>query len=267
MFDFLASDSFPFERAYGVVDAATIHLMAGDPDEVFPLASVTKPIGAWATLVAVSQGKLSLDDAVTEPSGATVRHLLAHASGVPMTEGEALTEPGKRRIYSNYGFDLLAREVERAVEMPSGQWVRIAVLDPLGMDTATVDGSIAYAGRASLDSLAKFAQELLRPTLIDAELAAAATSPQFPGLAGVLPGFGKQKNNLWGLGLEIRGEKSPHWTGDDFSPATFGHFGQSGSFIWVDPQIGRAGVFLGEKPFSEEHARVWPELTNEMRAL
>jgi CubicO group peptidase (beta-lactamase class C family) len=82
------------------------------------------------------------------------------------------------------------------------------------------------------------APELLSPSLIGEELLADATRPTFPGLSGVLPGFGRQPDCAWGLGFEVRGGKQPHWTGSRNSPGTFGHFGQSGSFIWVDPQAG-----------------------------
>ena len=63
-----------------------------------------------------------------------------------------------------------------------------------------------------------------------------ATDVQFPGLSGVLPGFGSQRPNDWGLGFEIRDGKTPHWTGSANSGRTFGHFGQSGTFLWVDPR-------------------------------
>ena len=66
---------------------------------------------------------------------------------------------------------------------------------------------------------------------------AEATTVQFPGLDGVLPGYGVQRPNDWGLGFEIRDSKSPHWTGARNSAATYGHFGQSGSFIWADPEL------------------------------
>ena len=53
---------------------------------------------------------------------------------------------------------------------------------------------------------------------------------------GVLPGFGRMEPNDWGLGLELRDGKHPHWTGAHNSPGTFGHFGRSGTFLWVDPE-------------------------------
>ncbi|MFY9262370.1 MAG: beta-lactamase family protein [Actinomycetaceae bacterium] len=266
LFDPLSADTFEFNHTYMQLDADNVHLIVGDPDEVFWMASVTKPVSAWAVLVAVQEGKISLDDPAG-PEGATIRHLLAHASGVPATPGAPLAEPGKRRIYSDYGFDLLGEAVSAKLGMPIHDWIRAAVLDPLGMDTTKIEGRIGRSGMTTLDSLAKFAQELLRPTLLGPELVTQATTPVFDGIPGILPGFGRQKNNTWGLGMEIRSDKSPHWTGHTFSPRTFGHFGIAGSFLWVDPDIGQAGVFLGEKEFSEEHAQVWPGLTDQMRAL
>ena len=67
--------------------------------------------------------------------------------------------------------------------------------------------------------LAAFAGELLRPALVSQQMHAEATDVQFPGLDGVLPGFGVQRPNDWGLGFEIRDAKSPHWTGSANSGA------------------------------------------------
>ena len=52
----------------------------------------------------------------------------------------------------------------------------------------------------SLDDLLALGRELLAPTLVAPETLAEATSVQFPGLVGVLPGFGRQEPNDWGLG-------------------------------------------------------------------
>ena len=58
---------------------------------------------------------------------------------------------------------------------------------------------------------------------------------QFPDLGGVLPGVGRFQPNDWGLGVELKDAKDPHWTGTRNSPGTFGHFGGAGGFLWVDP--------------------------------
>ena len=65
-----------------------------------------------------------------------------------------------------------------------------------------------------------------------------------------------------GLGPEIKGDKSAHWTGTQNSARTFGHFGQSGSFLWVDPEAGLAAAFLGERRFGPDHVRIWPGITD-----
>ncbi|AWE43110.1 class A beta-lactamase-related serine hydrolase [Actinobaculum sp. 352] len=240
----------------------------GDSSFRFPLASVTKLLSAWAVLSAVEHGLLTLDDAAGPP-GSTVRHLLAHASGLPAERGEPIAPPWQRRIYSNYGFELLGEYTATRVGASFQEWIEESVLLPLGMADTDVDGSPAHSGISTVSDLALFAVELLHPRLISHELQAVAATVQFPGLAGILPGYGRQQNNDWGLGVEIRGHKAPHWTGGSFSPRTFGHFGQSGSFLWVDPiadgGAGRAGIFLGAERFGPAHVAGWPELTNAMR--
>ncbi|MCF2706109.1 beta-lactamase family protein [Arcanobacterium haemolyticum] len=238
----------------------------GDTSAVFPLASVTKLLAAWSTLVALDRGLIDLRDPAG-PEGSTIRHLLAHASGVPFDKGAILARPGDRRIYSNRGIELLGDAVASRVGMPIQEWILQSVLRPLGMDSTTIPGSPAYSGRSCVADLELFAAEVMAPRLVSTIAGAAARTVQFPGLSGILPGFGRQATNDWGLGFEIRDHKDPHWTGSDFSPRTYGHFGQAGSFLWIDPTVRRAGIFLGEKPFGNTHRRIWPDLTNRMRAL
>lgn len=259
---------------------------AGQIDEVFPFASVTKPIVAWSALVAVERGLLDLDapagagtahgaaGAGTAHSaagamlpGATVRHLLAHASGIAFDSDAVLAAPGTRRIYSNRGIEILGERLQEATATPLERWVETTVLEPLGMSSVLVPGSPAHSGEGTARDLAVFAGELAAPRLISASLAAEATSVVFPGLDGVLPGYGRQAPNDFGLGVEVRGHKHPHWTGRAGSPTTFGHFGQSGSFIWVDPEARRQAVFLGERRFAAVHKDIWPDLCDQILAL
>ena len=250
---------------------------AGQIDEVFPFASVTKPIVGWSALVAVERGLLDLDapaGAGTAHSaagamlpGATVRHLLAHASGIAFDSDAVLAAPGTRRIYSNRGIEILGERLQEATATPLERWVETTVLEPLGMSSVLVPGSPAHSGKGTARALAVFAGELAAPRLISVSLAAEATSVVFPGLDGVLPGYGRQAPNDFGLGVEVRGHKRPHWTGRAGSPTTFGHFGQSGSFIWVDPEARRQAVFLGERRFAAVHKDVWPDLCDQILAL
>ncbi|BAW92207.1 beta-lactamase [Actinomyces sp. Chiba101] len=259
---------FDFPTALVVTEAGRIITEAGEVDAVLPFASVTKPIVAWAALIAVERGMLGLDDPAGEGlDGATIRHLLAHASGVAPDSGEPLAEPGARRIYSNRGIEILGRRLTEATATDLEAWVETTVLEPLGMASVLIPGSPAHSGQGSARDLSVFARELAAPRLLGAGLAEQACTPVYPGLAGVLPGYGKQNPNLFGLGVEIRGDKQPHWTGTGNSPATFGHFGQSGSFLWVDPVAGRQAVFLGERPFGQAHRRAWTALNDQILAL
>lgn len=262
----LPSDTLTFPHAYAVIAPEGERFAYGNVHREFSLASVTKSIFAWALLVAVERGEADLDDAVG-PAGSTVEHLLAHASGLAENDGTVRTGVATKRIYSNFGYEELGRYLAARTGVSVRDYVQKAVFGPLGMDESVVPASPAHSGISTVADLEKFAGELLRPRLLSAGMVAQARAVHFPGLAGILPGYGHQKQNDWGLGLEIRDHKQPHWTGAAFSPRTFGHFGQSGSFVWVDPEADRAGVFLGAEPFGPAQKAVWPALTDEMRTI
>jgi CubicO group peptidase (beta-lactamase class C family) len=234
------------------------------PDVALPWASVTKPLTALAVLVAVDRNEVALDEPAGPP-GSTVRHLLAHASGLAFDDDATLSAPGRRRIYSNRGFEQLAAFVGARSGKPFHDVVRERVLRPLGMEATRLDGSPASGATGPLSDLAALGRELLAPTLVP-ELMPEATRTAFPGLSGVLPGFGRQDPNDWGLGFEIRDSKRPHWTGTQNSPGTFGHFGRTGTFLWVDTDAGLACACLTDRDFDEWAARVWPELSDEVLA-
>lgn len=259
-------NAFGFDHAWIVLDATGIQAQYGSVDTVFPFASVTKLLATWAIMRAMEAGEISLATPAG-PLGATMRHLLAHASGLPFSQGAVLAAPGVRRVYSNRGIEVAGDTLEEASGRSIQEWVGEEILLPLGMNHTHMEGSPAYSGEGTASDLALFAREVLTPRLLSTQAAMATRTVQFPGLQGVLPGYGRQKNNAWGLGFEIRAEKNPHWTGSDFSPRTFGHFGQSGSFLWVDPELAKAGVFLGSEPFGEKHVKLWPALTNAMRQI
>jgi CubicO group peptidase (beta-lactamase class C family) len=233
----------------------------GPREHVFAWASVTKPATALATLVAAEEGILDLDDPAGPP-GSTIRHLLAHASGLPFDGTAAIARPGQRRIYSNTGFDVLGELVGAAAEMPFAEYLRAAVLGPLEMTATVLRGSPAAGLQGPLDDLLRFAAELQRPRLVAPETLAEATSVQFPGLVGVLPDVGRMEPNDWGLGLELRDAKHPHWTGSRNSPRTFGHFGGTGTFLWVDPEADLALACLTDLQFGPWALEAWPKLSD-----
>ena len=251
--------------AAAVVGPSGVLAEHGDTAQRFALASVTKPLVARAVQVAIEEGAVELDTAAGPP-GATVRHLLAHASGLVDALDEMMSPAGqapdllqlricgggRRRWHSDPGIDF-------------DHYLGEAVFGPLGMASSELEGGAAAAGygaTSTVADLAVFAGDLLDPRWCRREMHAEATAVQFPGLDGVLPGFGAQRPNDWGLGFEIRDGKSPHWTGSANSGRTFGHFGQSGTFIWVDPERDLALVVLTDRDFGDwAHAR-WPALSD-----
>jgi CubicO group peptidase (beta-lactamase class C family) len=233
----------------------------GPVDREYRFASVTKLLTAAAVLVAAEEGILDLDEPAG-PAGSTVRHLLAHASGLPFEPGATLARPGTRRIYSNVAYDLLGELVAERSELSFAEYLRAAVLEPVGMAATELRGSPAAFAFGTLDDLLAFAQELTAPRIVARETLDEATSVQFPGLAGVLPGIGRQDPCDWGLGFEVRGRKSPHWTGTRNSPRTFGHFGGAGTFLWVDPDARLALVVLTDLEFGDWALEAWPALSD-----
>jgi CubicO group peptidase (beta-lactamase class C family) len=132
------------------------------------------------------------------------------------------------------------------------------------MAVTRLEGSPGADAVSSVDDLVRFAAELRAPTLT--ATLDDATRVAFPGLDGILPGYGRQKPNDWGLGFEIRDGKSPHWTGAGSSPRTFGHFGQSGTFLWVDPDAHAAAVVLTDRDFGPWAIEAWPVWTDKVLA-
>ncbi len=229
------------------------------------IASVSKLLVGMAALVAIEEETLGLDEPAG-PSGSTVRHLLAHASGLAFDSDRMLSAPGRRRIYSNTGIELFCSHLEQRSGMPFSEYLQVGVLDPLGMGDTTLEGSPAHGMVSTVGDLIVFGRELLRPTLVSLATMGEATQPQFPGLPGVLPGVGSFDPNPWGLTFEIRDHKRPHWTGKANSAETFGHFGGSGSFLWVDPAAHLAAVSLSSRDFERWAMVAWPSFSDEVLA-
>jgi CubicO group peptidase (beta-lactamase class C family) len=251
--------------ALAVVDEDGLVATHGPRDAVLPWASVSKPVTAVCALVAVSRGIVGLDDAAGPP-GSTVRHLLAHASGLAFDEPTPISPPERTRIYSNAGFDVLASVVAGRAGRPFAALLREWALDPLGMTSARLVGRPSEGLVGTIDDLAAIAFELLRPRVLSPAVLAEATTVQFPGLRGLLPGVGRFDPLDWGLGFELRNGKAPHWTGTRNSPRTFGHFGGSGTFLWVDPDAGLALGCLTDRAFAPWALEAWPALSDAVLA-
>lgn len=230
----------------------------GDLHRTYRLASVTKLLTTYCTLIATEEETLSLDDPAG-PSGATVRHLLSHASGVSLSDARVvLAVPGAKRIYSNAGIELVADELARRSGMSFEEYLQTGITEPLAMTSTQCLGSPAADGWSTISDLGRLLAEFLSPTLISRELFGVATSVAFPGIDGVVPGFGRQHPCDWGLGFEMKSTKSPHWTGRRNALTSFGHFGQSGTLLLVDP-VARYGVsLLTDRDFELWAKELWP---------
>lgn len=229
----------------------------GDPGRRSGWASVTKLVTALAVLMAAERGLLDLGDAAGPP-GSTVRHLLAHASGLPFEGQATLAAPGTRRIYSNPAFDLLGPLVAGRAGGPFDEVLAGWILGPLGMRSTALVERPSDGLHGPLEDLSALAGEFLRPTLLRSQAFAAATTVAFPGLVGVVPGVGRFDPCDWGLGFELHDGKRPHWMAEANSPATFGHFGGAGTFLWVDPVADLAVVVLTDRGFGPWALDAWP---------
>ena len=256
-------DEWPVDNvSAAVVGPDGVIASRGDTSRVYRLASVTKPIVAVAALLAVEEEAISLDDPAG-PEGSTVRHLLAHASGLDFQDaGKVRSAPGEKRIYSSAGFEVLAEHITRRTGIEFPDYFAQSVCEPLGMDSTVLEGPAGHGASASLADLAAFARELISPRLLARETLEEAVTEQFPGIDGIVPGYGMQRPCPWGLGFEIREAKSPHWTGQHNSPATFGHFGQTGTMLWVEPEIETALVVLTDRDFGKWAIPLWPALSD-----
>lgn len=247
----------------GQVAAAVIHPdgaadTAGDIEWTIRIASVSKIVTAYAFLVAFEEGTVDFDEPAGGIEGVTLLHLLAHASGLGFSGDRPVSAVGTRRVYSNVGIERAADHLGLRSKMSFERYLGEAVLDPLGMSSTRLTGSPAHDVHSSTDDLVRFGRELLRPSLVSAATLAEATRPHFPSLAGVLPGIGRFDPLPWGIGFEIKGDKSPHWSGSLTSARTFGHFGGSGTFLWVDPVADVAMVALTDRKFDTWAMEWWP---------
>ncbi len=146
-------------------------------DSVFLLASITKPVTACALMLLVERGKVSLDDPVSrylpeftgeERNKVTVRHLLAHTSGlpdmlpentelrranVPLSEfvkhtfkTPLLYAPGTNFRYQSMGTLLAGEIVERVSGMRLREFEKKEIFEPLGMNRSALGlGSMQIA--------------------------------------------------------------------------------------------------------------------------
>jgi CubicO group peptidase (beta-lactamase class C family) len=224
----------------------------------------------------------------------TIRHLLSHTSGLPENVGvsrvrmrdlpslEAIvdamcgvplvSEPGSELRYSNVGFGLVARALERATGTPFLQYVREKILVPTGIEGIAIQPGPDLADRIALvddpsnagtpaerynspywrnlaipwggyfgtpSGIARFAATFLpgQASPLSADSRHEMTIDQTGGVPGGVHSAGiLWRQGAWGLGWEVANGKAKHWTGSLRSPQTFCHWGQAGTLLWADPE-------------------------------
>jgi CubicO group peptidase (beta-lactamase class C family) len=246
--------------AAAIVGPAGEHITFGDVDHVFELASLTKLMTAMAALIAHEEGTLDLDTPATK-AGATTADLLAHSAGIAPDERRQMSPPHRQRIYSTTAYEIVAELVAEAAGMTFADYLSEAVFVPLGMSRTGLHGSAGAGARSTVHDLLRLAEAWRTPILVDATTLDRATTPHLPDLDGVLPGFGRRTPNLWGLGPEIRGDKSPHWTAAENSAGTYGHFGRTGTMMWTDPAVNITVVALTDRAFGPWAIDAWPRFS------
>lgn len=237
----------------------------GDASWQVRIASVSKLLVGYVALIALEEGSIALDEPAGPP-GATVGDLLAHCSGVAFDSPAIIAPPRQRRIYSNSGIEQFVSHLEKSTDMAFDDYLSLGVLEPLGMTSTELRGSPAHGVWSTVTDLLGFCRELLRPSLVAPKTVAMATAPHHPELAGMLPGVGRMDPNPWGLTFEIKGSKHPHWTGTSNSPQTYGHFGGSGTFLWIDPVAGIGCVALTDRAFGPWALDTWPRFSDAVLA-
>ena len=227
-------------------------------------ASVTKPVTALACLVAAEEGTIDLDDAAGPP-GSTFRHLLAHASGLPLEGASPIARPGERRIYSDHGFDVLGAALAEHAEMPFADYLREAVLEPLGLRAR-------YDGRPGLGA-SRLARRpaRARPRAARADARSRRRSPRrrrcsSPGWSACCPASAGRSRTTGASASSSATRKSPHWTGAGTPRA------RSATSAAAAPSSGStrsAGVALGcltDRDFGDWAVTAWPALSDAVLA-
>jgi len=179
-------DSLAYHEAFGLANREPQQAIL--PSSLFRIASVSKPITAVAIFKLIEQGKITLSDTVfgnggilgndygTQPYKPFVRevsvdHLLTHTAGGwsndsrdPMFQFPQFSQaeliswtldnqplqniPGEHFAYSNFGYCVLGRIIEKVTQISYEQFVRQEVLRPCGIEDMRISGN-TQAERAS----------------------------------------------------------------------------------------------------------------------
>lgn len=294
-------------------------------DTVFDMASLTKVVATTsAVMMLVEDGRIRLTDPVAQyiPDFAkygkdrvTIRHLLTHMSGLRpdvdladpwvgreeairlATEEVLMAPPGRRFVYSDIGFFLLAEIVARVSGQAFETFVTDRLFRPLGMtDTmflppATLTPRIAptevctpygwpcagpgaamlrgtvhdptarrmggVAGHAGLFSTADDLVRFARMLLRGGELDGVRVMSPLTVARMTSPSTPETEANVRGLGWDMDSSFSSN-RGELLPIGSFGHTGFTGTSIWVDPATKAFVIFLSSRLHPEGRGDVTP---------
>lgn len=317
-------DAVFFRRAYGnralapAIEPMTL-------DTIFDMASLTKVVATTsAVMMLVEDGRIRLSDPVAKyipdfgkygKDRVTVRHLLTHMSGlrpdvdlgdpwvgyeaaIALAGDEVLgAPPGRRFVYSDIGFFLLADIVAKVSGQPFEQFVVARLFGPLGMkDTgfqpaASLRGRIAptevctpygwpcagpdaqmlrgtvhdptarrmggVAGHAGLFSTADDIARFARMLLRGGELDGVRVLSPLTVARMTSPSTPDGESNVRGLGWDMDSSYSSN-RGELLPVGSFGHTGFTGTSLWIDPATHVFVVFMSNRVHPDGKGDVTP---------
>ena len=268
------------------------------PDTIYDIASLTKVIATTTVaMLLYEQGLLQLDDAVTDflpefgksssPKKVTVRHLLAHTSGLPAycpyyresNSKKALlaqafrtpveAEPGARILYSDPGFILLGTLLERMVGEPLDIFFRSKISEPLGLSRTRFNPSRSLRPFiAPTEHDREFRHRLIHGEVHDKNAWVMGGTAGHAGLFSVGLDLARFSQIMLHKGQFLKQEtvrrfleRQPTdgrrlgWdvpapggsTGRYFSTDSFGHLGYTGASFWIDPKRNFSVIVLNNR--------------------
>lgn len=169
---FVSKDGIPLlKKAYGMADYEWN--ISNTVDSKFQLASVTKQFTATAILQLVNRGQLSLDDKLgkffpdyPKSDSVSIHMLLSHSSGMAMGFKEIVLStissdsayatikqipyafsPGTNTAYSNIGYYLLARIIEKVSGDSYAAFLKKNIFEKVGMKHTGVSSNDAIVSK------------------------------------------------------------------------------------------------------------------------
>lgn len=317
-------DTIVYERAFGqrALEPAAEPMTL---DTIFDAASLTKVVATTtAVMQLVEEGRIRLSDRVATyvpgferygKGAITVRHLLTHTSGLRpdldladdwegtdtaiarAVEEVPVAAPDERFVYSDIGFFLLARIVERVTGQPFGEYARARVFAPIGMADTTFQppaslrprvapterctplgwpcdgpgqvmlrGTVhdptarrmgGVAGHAGMFTTARDLSRFARALIGGGAVEGARLLSPLTVARMTTPSTPPGMRNVRGLGWDMDSSYSSN-RGELLPPGSFGHTGWTGTSLWIDPRTGVYVVFLSNRVHPDGKGDVTP---------